>query len=196
MSETAPELIVRDRREDPVGPVAIDHIPNHSGGHRNIIGWTFHSYSDRSATSKWSAYASTDAGDAEVIAKDGDLCLSHPLDDCLHVFNVFCSQRTIQKHVVPMTGIEILNSGKLETSPFNRETHSAHFVYGPKRFGITRNSPWGVLASSRLIVPWIRNAPSKVINQMNEDVSTTSLTGKVVVFGRQHVAIQAQSELH
>ena len=95
LSESTPQFIVRDGGQDTLGSILVDHVPNCSFGERNIIGGTVHAYSNCVASPKWTGDTSADSSNAEVIAKDRNLCFSHPSHDCFDVLNLLRPPRTI-----------------------------------------------------------------------------------------------------
>src|ERR1700680_4790299 len=127
------------------------------------------------SASERGGYATTNAGQAEVVAQDRNANFSHAADDCFDLFDLLRTLRTIQKNVMPVRGVEILNGGEHQARRFNLPAKLLQFRDGPKLLGIACHSPRFIFPSRRLIGARVRCSAIEIVDQVDHDVSAASL---------------------
>src|SRR5580704_4348164 len=90
----------------------VNHVPNRSIWNRQVFGGSIHSHSDRASAPQRAAYAATNAGHAEVVAQNWNAGFAHAANNCSDLFDLLRTLWTIQKNVMPVRGVEILDGGE------------------------------------------------------------------------------------
>ena len=112
-------------------------------------------------------------------------------------FDIFQMLRflgTIQQHIMPVGGIEILDGVQFQTVGIDVLSQCRQFFIAPKLRGVPRAAPPG-LGSHRLVLP-IAAPLVEVIHQMNDYMRATTLPRKTKILRREHVTVQPQTEFH
>ena len=142
------------------------------------------------------SHAAADPSQAEVVSQDWNARFPHASNDRLNLFDLLRPLRTVEKNIVPVCRIEILNRRQYQSRIFNLAAKSLQFLYRPKFFRIAGSSPRLILSARRLIVAWIRRALVEIVDQVDNHVSASGLAREVVIVARQHVAIKAEANFH
>lgn len=113
------------------GGVAVDdHIPGHALGH-GCVEWFVHAHGFGLSAGERAFDTAGNAGDAEVIAEDGDACLADALDERLEVIELLIFQGAIEEDIVPEGGIEILDGFEFKVMGFDGLSEAGEFIERP-----------------------------------------------------------------
>ena len=196
-SQAAPQFFMGNRRQRARrrGRV-VHHVPDHSVRNGNIFGGAIHAESDGVSASERGGDAAADTGQAEVVTQHRNARFAHPANNSFDFFDLLRPLRAVEKNVVPVCGIEILDGGQNQSRVFNLAAKCFQFLDGPKFLRIARYSPGLVLSARGLIVARVRRALVEIVDQVDNHVSASGLAREVVIVARQHVAIEAQANFH
>ena len=190
--QPAPKFFARDGRQAARRRMlVIDHIPYGSIWNGQVVQWTVHSDRDRATPAEWAGDTAANPTDAEVIAKNGNACLSHTTNDGLYILNMLRPLGTIEQNVVPECGINILDHGQDKTGIFNFSPDSRYLTRRPQTVRIACDSPRLILAARWLIVARVGGALLEIIHQMDHEMSATRLPREIVVITRKHVTVES-----
>ena len=117
------------------------------------------------------------------------LSLAHAANDGLHIFDVLRAQRAVEKNVVPVRRIEVLNCSKHQTGIFDLFAQPCQFGDRPKFFRIAGHAPGLILSAGWLIVARIASALLEIIDEVDHHVGASCLPREVVILARQHVPV-------
>jgi hypothetical protein len=136
-----PKLIARDRtqaawRRIPV----INHVPDASVRNR-IVERSIHADGDRAAAPVGSTCSPADPGQAEVVSEDGNPRFAHSPDDGLDVLRVLGTLGAVEKNVIPVSGVEILDRRQHEPGTFDFRADSLQLMCGPQPVRIAGKPP-------------------------------------------------------
>lgn len=177
------------------GGVAVDdHIPGHAVGHGFVEG-AIHADRFGLSAGERAFDASGYAGDAEVVAEDGDSGFADALDEYFQVFELFIFEGAIEEDVVPEGGIEILDGFEFEVMGFDGLAEAGEVIECPKFIGVTGEAPAGVIAYG-LVAGLVATGGAEVIDQVDDEVGAAALFGEAEVVIVQLVFIEAEAEFH
>jgi hypothetical protein len=103
---------------------------------------------------------------------------------------------TIEQNIVPVGGIEILNSFNPEPGGLDLLAELDEFGGGPELVWVPGHSPGLIFAAGGLVLVGVRFALPEVVNQVHNHMRATRLNGKGVVLILQHVSVKAQTKFH
>ena len=188
---------MRDRRQRALRRVGVvHHVPDHSVRNGNVFGGAIHAEGDGVSASQGRGHAAADPSQAEVVAQHRDARFAHAANNGFDFFDLLRPLRAVEKNVVPVRGIEILDRRQNQARVFNLAAKIFQFLDRPKLFGIAGHSPGLIFRARRLIVARVRRALVEIVDQVDNHVSASGLAREVVVVARQHVAIKAKANFH
>lgn len=195
-AEAVPELVVGGGGEGKRGCAGVnDHVPDGAEG-EGLVDGAVHADGEGAAPGPGAGDASRDAGDAEVVAEDGDAGFAHVTKDGFDVFDVLGAAGAVDEDVVPVGGVEVLDGGELEALGFDFAADPDQFGGGPEALGIAGVAPGLGFAAGGLIATGIVAALVEVVDEVDDEVGAAGLTGEGVVLGGEHVTVEAESEVH
>ena len=193
--QAAPQFGGVDRRLGARGSGGIvNHVPDHAARHGKFER-PLHSHRRRAAAGIRARGATGDPGEAEIITHDRDARLPKPPDDGLQVLHLRGFFRAGEQHVVPVGWIEILDGLEGEACSFDLAPQGDEFVEGPEPVGVAGQAP-AAIGAGGLIVVHAMSPVSKIIHEMRHDVRGSGLARELEMLAREHVAIEAEAELH
>lgn len=194
-AESSPEFLVGDRGDAALGRVrVIDHVPDHAVGHWSVQG-AFHADGAGAASRIRGVGAAANSRDAEIVAQDGDASLAQAADDGFDVFQLLLLLWAIQKDVVPVGGVKVLDGLEFEAGGVDFFAQGQQFCQGPELVGIPGQAP-ALFRAGGLIIPGIVSAAFEVIHQMSDNVRGPGLPRELKVIAGKHMPIQTKAQFH
>ena len=191
----APEFLGGDRGEFAGRGVAIiDHVPDHPVGDRFVIR-AVHADDFRAAAAVGALDAPRDSSEREVVSHHRDADLADGADkgfDFLELFGLF---RSVEKHIVPMGGIEVFDRLDGESVRCRRIADRAQLFVGPELVGVAGESPAAVV-TERLIDGHVRSRRAEVVDHVNDQVARAALARESEVIVVELVAVESEAEFH
>ena len=132
------------------------------------------------------------AGEAEVVAHDGNADATDHLDRALELFHLLRLLRTVEQDVVPVRGIEVLDRFPHESVAFDLPLDATKVVFGPGVLLVLRDAPAQVRRAAREHGV----CALEVVDEMDDEMRHARLLGELEVVLGEEAAIQAKPELH
>ena len=103
--------------------------------------------------------------------------------------------RAVEQHVVPVGGIEVLDRFEFQSGGVDLAAECDQFLDGPELVGIAGEAP-ALFGAGRLVVARVVRARLEIVDQVDHNMRGAGLPRELIVLRRQHVAVEAEAELH
>ena len=171
----------------------VNHIPGHAIGHR-AVAWAIHADGLRATASEWAFDPTSHTRDGEVVPDNWYASFAHVSNNRFYVLELKLLFGTVQKDVMPVRGIKILDGFEAQTFCLNRASKIDKLFERPELVRVAGQTPSGIVAN-RLIAGAVACRP-EVIDQVNDQVGAAALACKTKMVAIQLMAIQTEAELH